>query len=113
MQQETTSSEFVEWQIYLQQKREVEDSSVTRQEYYLAQIAYEVFNCMRSKRTAKIEDFLLKFTTKQKKSNTKINPEDDAVARKQKMDLSQSYWLTIASGGDYSKIKGLPNPQES
>ena len=63
-QQETTSTEFLDWMKYLEQQ----DNTHTKMDYYLAQIAARISG-MFSKEPEKFktEDFLMKFSYKKKK----------------------------------------------
>lgn len=93
----TTSSEFRDWLKYIQWKEWEEDS---RLHYYLARIACEVYNFRmmftQSGKAKQIEDFLMKFTSKEDAKPElnvesrpevpeNLTPEEDAKLRK---DLS-------------------------
>ncbi len=66
-QARNTSSEFMDWKVFLEQ----EDLAVTKQDYYLAQIAAEIRRfllalCSKDSKV-NVEDFLMKFETDQPK----------------------------------------------
>lgn len=81
-QQETTSTEFLEWLVYL----EIEEAN-NIEYHYLAQIACEIRRLFSKKpNSIKIKDFILKFITK--KDKPKITKEE-ATKR------DQAYWFKL------------------
>ena len=82
VQNETTSTEFIEWMGYLEN---VEPNIRRTEHYYLAQIAAEVRK-MFSKKGAKvsIKDFLLKFDNVIKKKKE--------VSMKEQVKNQKSFW---------------------
>jgi hypothetical protein len=63
-----TSTEFVLWRVRNQKKAQEEFDRHEKLDYYLAQIAKEIYNSQRTKASdlIKIEDMLIKFTTPNK-----------------------------------------------
>lgn len=86
-QRETTSTEFLDWQEYLQKDLD----SPARSDYYLAQVAAEVrrMNCAKP-RAVKLDDFLLKFQKQhlRNKLTTKKQREKALAANK-------AVWMAI------------------
>lgn len=67
---ETTNTEFLDWQVFLKE----EQKRTTKQDYYLARIAKEVY-CSRMKADSaskvKLKDFILSFEEEERKPKTK------------------------------------------
>lgn len=101
---ETTSSEFVDWMVFFDIMVKEEDKRTKHEEYYLAQIAFEVYNSFAEKRKGKIEDFLIKFerkTPKQKKRSKR-------KVRSRKIQQSRSFWLGSAFSRQPTAKASLP-----
>lgn len=87
----TTSSEFVQWMLYLKK----DWNSPSRTDLYLAQIAYQIvrMNVGKKDRTkVKMKDFILKFDTEEKK--------DTVLSGMERAKRTKSYvsaWLGAAS----------------
>lgn len=75
-----SSTEFLEWCLFLEKKRKSELAQPTKIEHYLAALRMDVHNAFSKKQTSKIERFLLSFTT------DKAKPKDNAM-------VSKNYWL--------------------
>lgn len=76
LQKSTSSSEFIEWMVYLEE--EVNDFH--RDSFYWAQIAAEIRRAnSRNPKSVKTEDFLLKFTKKKEKSSEERISESKAA----------------------------------
>jgi len=88
LQKETTSSEFRDWMVFFNIQAEEKQKSYTREEYFYAQIALEVFNAFREKRVGTIEDFLIEL--KEKKPETKRSRKK---IQQDKMNASKAAWL--------------------
>ncbi len=71
---ETSSTEFIDWIWYLEKKREDDLECVSKQDFYLAQIAAQVHR-MCSKKAKRISDFLLKHKKKKKMIKPKTKKE--------------------------------------
>ncbi len=85
-QQETTSTEFLDWMEYLKQ----DVNAFHREDYFLANIARYI--CVSfakdSKKVPKLERFLLRFTEKRKVKK--------AMTKKEAAEKSKRYWLPWA-----------------
>ncbi len=85
-QQETTSTEFLEWMVFLEMK-----DSFKPEYYYWAQIAYEIRRCFsKSSNKLGIENFILKFKNKKKKVK-KLTKEEYTKLIKAKMFAMVGY----------------------
>jgi hypothetical protein len=85
---ETTSTEFVEWQEYF----EKELNMPRREDYYLAQIAAEVYRGnAKTPASVRTNHFLLKFTTEEKKK-----PISEAEIQQRTVN-SKVAWFAIAN----------------
>ena len=83
LQSKTTSTEFLDWIIYL----ELEPNTFHRLDYYLAQIAAIIVKVNSKKNSSvKLEDYILNFksVTEPKKLNWK-----------ERMKRSKDYWKSI------------------
>jgi len=89
LQSETTSTEFLDWVWFMNEKRKEENTVASKTDWYLAQIAFEVFNAFRKKRTRKVSDFLLKFTIQDSKKKKKTPP----VTREEAAKRSKAFWF--------------------
>ncbi len=85
LQQEMTSTEFVEWQIRLCD----EVNEFHREDYYWANIAYIVAQSNSSK-DVKFDPFILKFKT----DSSESTKTDSDV----KLQNSKNFWFGITSG---------------
>ncbi len=84
VKRETTSTEFVAWMIYFND----EVNHPTRQDHYLAQIAFEVHRANSSKpNSVTLKDFLLK---PGKPTTTKPLTEEEKELR---MQQSKAFWM--------------------
>lgn len=88
--EQTTSTEFMEWQAYLDKVA----TEPTQDHFYLAQIAAEVFRGnAKHPRRVRLRDFLLKFT------KAVQTPEARAAA-------SKAFWLRSLGLGKDGKPRG-------
>jgi hypothetical protein len=79
VQEGTTSSEFLEWQVFL----EKEMNEHRREDYYLAAIAAEVRRTIsKSPRGVRVEDHLLRF-----------RPAGSARKKGPSVEESKAFWL--------------------
>lgn len=80
-QQEITSTEFMDWIIYL----EMDINTFHRMDYFLAQISCVIAKTFGGKKakSLRIEDFLLKFKAKRDKRK-KMTKEDKLKVQKQR-----------------------------
>ncbi len=78
-QDEITSSEFLEWVAYLDD----EPNRMKTEYYYLAQLA-TIMNNAFAKKPSRIENFILKFTTKRKEKK---------MSKEQATAISKSKWF--------------------
>jgi len=92
---ETTSSEFIGWQVYFN----AEENIVHREHYYLAQIAAEIRRGISKKpKSIKIEQFLLKFQHPKVQRKPLTNKEKQERAEK-----SKSTWLAFLGISNQNK----------
>lgn len=87
LQQETTSTEFNEWCVYLQEDLKV----VQRQEYYLARIAAMIYSAV-TKKPAPLKDFVFDFTPKAAPTEDDLMEEEK---RQQHIQESKAAWTAI------------------
>jgi len=82
---ETTSTEFIMWQEYLEQ-----DLVISKREYYyLAQIAAEIRRTIsKHPKRIKLQDFLLKFRNDKKVNNSMLSVEE-------RTKKSKSFWKAL------------------
>lgn len=78
---ETSSCEFVEWMVYLQEL----DNRKEPIHYYLAQIALEVRRTLTPKKRWKIQDFLLSFKKPTRKKEPVTAAEKELYLQRSKM----------------------------
>lgn len=87
-QNEVSYFEFLGWIEYLRQEEESEARRVTKQDYYLAQIAAMVVAAnSKNPKKVKIQDFILKVDDT-KRPNRKLTKEE-RVAR------AKAFWMRI------------------
>lgn len=88
-QHEITSSEFVEWKVHIEAKRELADEHATRDQHYYAQIAEEIHRIYGFlagiKRARPLKSFFYKFTRKKQ--------EDKSPSIKERTKRMQSIWF--------------------
>lgn len=78
---------------------EKESERVTREEYYLAQIACEAFNNGRPKRFP-LDKFLLEFSTRIPRSPQEEATElEDEIAQADRLQGSKNFWMAVAEVG--------------
>jgi len=83
LQEKTTSTEFLEWQHYL----DLDANAFHREDYFLANIAKAIMTGQVKKpEELKIEDFLLKFKTASNEAPVQLTPEEKAAK-------SKAFWL--------------------
>lgn len=105
MQEETTSTEFVEWQTFL----DMEVNDFDRTCVYLAQIAAEIRRGNhKNPQSVEIDHFLLKFEDKAKK----VDDPDEQEKRKRRALDAANVWIGTVTA---SKIdpKDIPKPRVS
>ena len=113
-----TSTEFIRWAVYL----EKEVNGFHRQDYFLAQIAHELYlqRCLwtETKPTRTINDYMVKFESakaakeKEEAEAKRIpDPQEEITreeARKAHIEASKSVWLGAVMGGK----RPLPKPDK-
>lgn len=86
--QETTSTQFVEWQEYFAWDLEQHK----REDFYLAQIAQVVRQGMvRNPRSVKLDHYLINLTTRKQRRRPLTKQE-----KQQRLANSKAYWMGIA-----------------
>ena len=77
----TTASEFVQWMYWLDKEEDRKRKEVTKQDFYLAQIAAEVCRTVvKDRKSVKNADFLLKFEDESKPK--KLTKEEATIRAK-------------------------------
>ena len=77
VQEETTSSEFVDWKMYLVLREEQKFFVYEKEDYYLAQIAAEMRRTFaKHPRRIKLKDFILQFKRKKEKKKKKMSVKE-------------------------------------
>jgi hypothetical protein len=91
LQERMSSSEFLEWTIYLEEKA----NEFNPLFWYLAQIAREVRLGWSKKRNHKLKDFLLSFTTRGEKSSRVTEGKDSEEERQSYLESSKRFWCGL------------------
>ncbi len=90
VQQETTSTEFLDWVVYLEQ----DVNAFHREDSFLANIAREICQFremfVKKPKVIKLEQFLQKFTSKKEKKDMKT------LTKKETTERSKNRWLAWA-----------------
>ena len=95
-QQETTSSEFVDWLIFLNLEKEREIVEHQKIDYYLANIVHWVKKTIaKNPDQVKFEDSLFKFEMKKDKDVPKKLTKEEKKDRLQRMKNSIYSWLGV------------------
>ncbi len=98
---ETTSTEFVDWRVYLQQ----EINGFHREDYFFAQIACEIRRVLaKHKKRIKPEHFLIKFDTK--------GEEATPQSKKHASMKSKAFWFSLAQGSKKGKRRKDMDPDK-
>lgn len=123
---EHTSTEFNEWLKHIHWKEWEED---TRLHYYLARIAFEIYNFRmmwveaKDRKFRPLEDFLLKFTDKEPGEKTEIakesvpeipenpTPEEEARIKKELSARAMAYFGHLVEMGLAEYKSGDSNDQ--
>lgn len=93
---ETTSTEFAEWQKYLL----IEANRTTRDQFYFAQIAEQVFRGIaKFPEKVELEDFLIKFKAPGEKPDAKKELSMTPEAIKARNLHSKNSWMAITHMG--------------
>lgn len=84
---ETTSSEFIKWIVYLDMMEEKKLTTITPDQYYLAQIAQVIAQTVSSKKTIRLKQFLIPFALKKKEKR------DKKLSAKEKLKRIKASWF--------------------
>ncbi len=97
VQEETSSSQFVEWKEFLRQKKESEFFTNAKEDYYWAQIAAEIRRSfVKHPNKVRLSEFLLKFRKTQ-------GPGKKKMSIKERTKAAKAYWGAVFSMGKGNK----------
>jgi hypothetical protein len=87
--------EFLVWREFINKELEEDLKRHSKQEYYLAQIAMEVYRSNRPKASVRLNRFLLKFHVQKEVDLEAMTDEEYEAARKEAAERSKMYWKML------------------